>query len=390
MKAWQYVVIGLLAGLLIAVIWGVLANRRTIAPTTNSDGNLNVTTSNSATGNTNTQDEILTDTSFFSTNDLPDRDPVFNFSASLPNDWAVETVQGSHAINLYDPAANSDTTLEQSQIFVKYFQASDFETLTTVDVLSRTETTVNNRPAVTYTIRKKSGVADFADQPSWRNVEHEVTDIRSTDGSPTIFYVFAKNPDLSEATFMAFLKTVQFTSVKTSDVIFPMIGFTDRITKKTFGLYITPSTSPVQPERFTGYHAGVDAETTAVEADQDVPVFAIADGTVLLAKTASGYGGVMMIKHTIGQETVTALYGHLRLSSIRKSAGQSVSKAEQIAVLGTGSSAETDGERKHLHFSLQPGSSTNLRGYVSSSDQLDGWLNPLDWLAQHQALDPTA
>ena len=33
-----------------------------------------------------------------------------------------------------------------------------------------------------------------------------------------------------------------------------------RITKKPFGIFITTQNSPVQPERFSGYHTGVDVE----------------------------------------------------------------------------------------------------------------------------------
>jgi hypothetical protein len=37
-------------------------------------------------------------------------------------------------------------------------------------------------------------------------------------------------------------------------------GFVQRVTKKPFGLYVDPDNSPVQPEMFTGYHTGADAE----------------------------------------------------------------------------------------------------------------------------------
>src|SRR4051812_44989022 len=58
----------------------------------------------------------------------------------------------------------------------------------------------------------------------------------------------------------------------------PVAGFLSRVTKKPFGIYITPSNSPVQPEKFTGYHTGADAEYGEVTAD--VPVYSVASGTV--------------------------------------------------------------------------------------------------------------
>lgn len=64
-------------------------------------------------------------------------------------------------------------------------------------------------------------------------------------------------------------------------VAFPIADFEGRITKKPFGIYITPQNSPVQPERFSGYHTGDDAEYGDVAAD--VPVYAVYDGQIVLS-----------------------------------------------------------------------------------------------------------
>lgn len=174
----------------------------------------------------------------------------------------------------------------------------------------------------------------------------------------------------------------------TPTVVLPVAGFYGRVTKKTFGMYITPKTSPVQPERFTGYHAGADAETTPSEQSIDVPVFSIAAGTVTLARYVSGYGGVVMIRYAINGKSVTALYGHVRLASVRVKVGDSVHAGQQIAVLGTGYSAETDGERKHLHFAILVGASSIVKGYVSAKSQLSAWLDPVTWLHEQGATEP--
>ncbi|MBI3573244.1 MAG: M23 family metallopeptidase [Candidatus Kerfeldbacteria bacterium] len=171
-----------------------------------------------------------------------------------------------------------------------------------------------------------------------------------------------------------------------SDFVPPIDNFAARITKKPFGIYITPATSPVQPERFQGYHTGDDAETTADEQYKDVPIVSMADGEVILARYVSGYGGVMMIVSTIKGQTVTALYGHLRLSSLTKKVGNNAKKGEKIGVLGTGYTSETDGERKHLHFGILKGRSTNVKGYVSSKAALTDWNDPLAWLKEQGAL----
>lgn len=154
----------------------------------------------------------------------------------------------------------------------------------------------------------------------------------------------------------------------------PIAQFKERITKKPFGIYITPQDSPVQPERFTGYHTGADVEYQDVTAD--VPVFAVASGTVIASRTVSGYGGVIVMEFSLEGKKHTALYGHIRPSSLPKT-GQAVSKGEQIGVLGTGYSAETDGERKHLHFAVLSDNRLDFKGYVQTKSDLSGWIDPL-------------
>lgn len=169
-------------------------------------------------------------------------------------------------------------------------------------------------------------------------------------------------------------------------LVVPIKGFYDRVNKKPFGIYVTPKNSPVQPEHFSGYHSGADAEATGdAEKNLDIPIYAIADGTVQRVASTSGYGGVMTIRHVVDGETITALYGHIRLSSVRVKVGDKIKAGQQIAVLGTGFSAETDTERKHLHFAVLKGASTSVRGYVSDKSQLDAWYDPVAWLEAHGA-----
>ncbi len=73
------------------------------------------------------------------------------------------------------------------------------------------------------------------------------------------------------------------------------------------------------------------------------------------------------IKHTI-------LYGHIRPSSL-PSVGQVVKKGDQIGLLGTGYSTETDGERRHLHFAILSDNRIDIKGYVQNQNQLSGWVD---------------
>ncbi|HEX9504195.1 MAG TPA: M23 family metallopeptidase [Patescibacteria group bacterium] len=147
-----------------------------------------------------------------------------------------------------------------------------------------------------------------------------------------------------------------------------------RMTKKPFGIYITKANSPVQPEKFSGYHTGTDFETFAEEANIEVPLYAICDGKILQKRTATGYGGVMVQACMIDNQAVTVIYGHVSLKSIAKNARDNLSKGEKIGVLGQ-PPGETDGERKHLHLGVHKGSGINILGYVQSPSLLSNWLD---------------
>lgn len=155
---------------------------------------------------------------------------------------------------------------------------------------------------------------------------------------------------------------------------YPVSEFKERITKKPFGIYVSPQNSPVKPERFTGYHTAVDVEYQDVA--EDVPVFAINNCEILVSKVAKGYGGVFIISTEIKGSKHSIVYGHIRPSTLPK-VNNSYKKGAQIAFLGTGYSSETDGERRHLHFGILSDSGTDLRGYVQKRAELSGWIDPL-------------
>ena len=157
--------------------------------------------------------------------------------------------------------------------------------------------------------------------------------------------------------------------LKSNKDYYPIAQFRERINKKSFGVYISPQDSPVQPERFKGFHTGVDVEYEDIE--NDVPVFAVCDGEIVLSKWVSGYGGTLILK--CGENYY--IYGHLNVDSIVKKT--KILKGEDIANLGKGNTIETDYERKHLHFSINK-NSADLRGYVQNEDELDDWENPLE------------
>lgn len=106
---------------------------------------------------------------------------------------------------------------------------------------------------------------------------------------------------------------------------------------------------------YTRFHEGMDIkplqrdEKTGMPLD---PVKACADGTVAYANGTAGfsnYGRYVVIEHTWGGCHYYSLYAHLNIVMVK--AGQSVTKGQQIGVLGfTGEGL--DMKRAHVHFEI--------------------------------------
>lgn len=171
--------------------------------------------------------------------------------------------------------------------------------------------------------------------------------------------------------------------VKETDVVAPLADAGSRVTKKPFGIHVTPKSSPVSPERFSGYHTGTDFETFPEEQDADVSVSAICSGTLLRAGTASGYGGYAVQACVIQGQAVTVVYGHVRASSMTAKIGTTLEAGQVLGFLGKGYSSETDGERKHLHLGIHRGTAVNIRGYVSTQGALADWMDAAVLLKIH-------
>jgi len=112
------------------------------------------------------------------------------------------------------------------------------------------------------------------------------------------------------------------------------------------------------------------------DATGTVPVMAIADGQVVFSGWVSGYGGIVIIKHLINNQNYLVLYGHLNLDSL-PAKDSAVKAGQQIGVLGQSGTAQTDGERKHLHFIVYTGTDLNFKGYVQNKEELKKWIDPL-------------
>jgi hypothetical protein len=156
----------------------------------------------------------------------------------------------------------------------------------------------------------------------------------------------------------------------------PLPNASTRVTKKPFGIYITPATSPVQPERFMGYHTGADFEIFPAELNATVPVSAVCTGKLLAKEWANGYGGVAVESCVLNSQPITVIYGHLNIASVKPNIGNQLKAGEAFADLGANKSQQTDGERKHLHLGFHKGPSINILGYVQNKSALSNWINP--------------
>lgn len=91
------------------------------------------------------------------------------------------------------------------------------------------------------------------------------------------------------------------------------------------------------------FHSGID-----VAADLGDPIHASADGVVLYAGPARGFGNWIVIRHERGLMTV---YGHMYPSGVNVKPGQTVRKGELIGRVG----AAGQSFGPHLHFAVATG-----------------------------------
>ena len=151
-----------------------------------------------------------------------------------------------------------------------------------------------------------------------------------------------------------------------------------RPTPLHFGLYVTPDpdNNPIDPpERFTGYHVGLDFEIFPGEEDEEVPVMAVCSGKVTSSGFADGYGGLVMQECTLNGEPIQVWYGHLSIPGLIAS-GTDVNVGDVIGVLGAARTHDSGGNRKHLHLGMRKGSGGQPLGYVQTEAEIEDFIDP--------------
>jgi Peptidase family M23 len=136
-------------------------------------------------------------------------------------------------------------------------------------------------------------------------------------------------------------------------------------------------------QRFTeNHHLGDDLNGIGGEnSDLGDPIYAVADGRVLLARDGGpGWGNVVIVLHAIeengARRYVQSYYGHC--DQILVEAGNEVRRGQRIATVGTAGGRYF----AHLHFEMREFVTPFIGpGY---REKTDGWLNPSDFIEKHR------
>lgn len=126
--------------------------------------------------------------------------------------------------------------------------------------------------------------------------------------------------------------------------------------------------NPKKTNEERNIHLGIDLWIAA-----NTPIFAPLEAIIHSFNNNTNfgdYGPTIILEHHIGGYTFYTLYGHLSLASITNlKVGETVSKGEQIATLGT---AEVNGDYPpHLHFQIIKDMQNYKGDYPGVSNALD-------------------
>jgi len=136
-------------------------------------------------------------------------------------------------------------------------------------------------------------------------------------------------------------------------------------------------------QRFTeNHHLGDDLNGIGGEnSDLGDPIYAIADGRVLLARDGGpGWGNVVIVLHAYMEngerKYVQSYYGHVE--SMLVHVGENVRRGQQIATVGTANGSYF----AHLHFEMREFVTPFIGpGY---REDTHGWLDPTGFIEAHR------
>ncbi|HWY39836.1 MAG TPA: M23 family metallopeptidase [Chthoniobacterales bacterium] len=136
-------------------------------------------------------------------------------------------------------------------------------------------------------------------------------------------------------------------------------------------------------QRFTeNKHLGDDWNGIGGEnSDLGDPIYAIADGRVLLAREGGlGWGNIVILLHAYlengRRKYVQSYYGHVQDMLVRP--GETVKRGQQIATVGTANGRYF----AHLHFEMRE----FITPFIGPGYREDtrGWINPTKFVEEHR------
>ena len=132
----------------------------------------------------------------------------------------------------------------------------------------------------------------------------------------------------------------------------------------------------------TNHHLGDDLNGIGGEnSDLGDPIYAVADGRVLLAREGGpGWGNVIIVLHAYieheRRKYIQSYYGHVLAMQVH--AGDDVHRGQQIATVGTGNGRYF----AHLHFEMRQFTTPFIGpGY---REDARGWLDPTTFIRAHR------
>ena len=114
------------------------------------------------------------------------------------------------------------------------------------------------------------------------------------------------------------------------------------------------------------FHHGVDYPSPI-----GTPVYAAADGKVIYAGKAGGYGGWIVLEHVLNEKTFYTIYGHMKPESSLVNEGDTVKQGTQISLVDS----QGTSTGPHLHFSIaasrNPDSPRHFYEYINPTFAVD-------------------
>ncbi len=134
-----------------------------------------------------------------------------------------------------------------------------------------------------------------------------------------------------------------------------------------------------------GYHLGADWNLGSGSDDANLPVYAIASGTVSSVQpNVSGWGNLIFVIHNTSSGTYTSMYAHVNWTdSGPPTVGDTAARGQQIAKIGNGNGLYP----YHLHLEVRVGNSTSAgTGYTDSqvTSGPQGQIDPDLFIATHR------